>query len=90
MQVQVRLCTAATLAAAAPSMLHQLLRPSPQGLLLCMANTAFAFFLFSFQVSASLCCLQETLCEGCQNADGLLTVLPTMAVTWLGNGSSRG
>ncbi|KAK9807380.1 hypothetical protein WJX73_009447 [Symbiochloris irregularis] len=48
--VQVRLCTAATLAAAAPSMLHQVLRPSPRGLLLCMANSAFAFFLFSFQV----------------------------------------
>ena len=50
LQVQVRLCTAATLLAAAPSMVHQVLRPSRQGLLLAMANSSLAFFLFSFQV----------------------------------------
>ncbi|KAJ9515807.1 hypothetical protein QJQ45_008647 [Haematococcus lacustris] len=49
--LQVRLCAALTLAAAAPSMLHQIMRPSPLGLLLAMANSAFAFFMFAFQVS---------------------------------------
>ncbi|KAJ9515793.1 hypothetical protein QJQ45_008688 [Haematococcus lacustris] len=48
--LQVRLCAALTLAAAAPSMLHQIMRPSPLGLLLAMANSAFAFFMFAFQV----------------------------------------
>ena len=51
-QVQVRICTAATLLAALPSMVHQMLRPSKDGLLLAMTNSAFAFFLFSFQVRA--------------------------------------
>ncbi|GFH14330.1 alpha-1,3-glucosyltransferase [Haematococcus lacustris] len=48
--LQVRLCAALTLAAATPSMLHQIMRPSPLGLLLAMANSAFAFFMFAFQV----------------------------------------
>ena len=39
-----------TVAAAAPSMVHQMLRPSRQGLLYALANSAFAFYLFSFQV----------------------------------------
>jgi alpha-1,3-glucosyltransferase len=47
----VRLCSMATLAAAAPAMAMQVRRPSPRGLLLCLANCAFSFFLFSYQVS---------------------------------------
>lgn len=41
---------ALTLAAAAPSMLQQARDPSPRGLLLAMANSAAAFFMFGFQV----------------------------------------
>lgn len=51
LQAQVRLCTVCTLAACLPSMAHQILRPSPTGLLLGMANSALAFFIFSFQAS---------------------------------------
>ena len=46
----VLLCAATTLAAAAPAMVLQVLRPSPRGFLLCLANSAAAFFLFSYQV----------------------------------------
>jgi len=46
----VRLCALATLAAFLPSLAHQVLRPSARGLLYGMANSAWAFFLFSFQV----------------------------------------
>ena len=42
-----------TVAAASPSMVHQMLRPSRQGLLYALANSAFAFYLFSFQVCSS-------------------------------------
>ncbi|GFH14327.1 alpha-1,3-glucosyltransferase [Haematococcus lacustris] len=48
--LQAQLCGALTLAATAPSMLHQIMRPSPLGLLLAMANTALAIFMFAFQV----------------------------------------
>ncbi|KAL4458164.1 hypothetical protein ABPG75_013029 [Micractinium tetrahymenae] len=46
----VQLCGAATLAAAAPAMAAQVVRPTPRGFLLCLANSAMAFFLFSYQV----------------------------------------
>lgn len=46
----VRLCAAATLVAAAPAMAAQVTRPTPRGFLLCLANCAMAFFLFSYQV----------------------------------------
>lgn len=46
----VRLCGVATLAAAAPAMASQIARPTPRGFLLCLANCAMAFFLFSYQV----------------------------------------
>lgn len=46
----VRVCAAFTLAAAAPSMAQQIRAPSPQGLLLAMANSAFAFYMFGYQV----------------------------------------
>ncbi|GAX84554.1 hypothetical protein CEUSTIGMA_g11975.t1 [Chlamydomonas eustigma] len=45
-----KLCAGITLLTSAPSMLHQMMRPSPRGLLMCMANTSMAFFMFSFQV----------------------------------------
>ncbi|GBF98480.1 sucrose synthase [Raphidocelis subcapitata] len=45
-----RVCAALTLLAAAPSMAQQILAPSPQGLLLGMANSGFAFFMFGYQV----------------------------------------
>jgi len=43
-------CAALTLLAASPSMLQQVLAPSPQGLLLGMVNSAFAFYTFGYQV----------------------------------------
>lgn len=46
----VRLCAAATLAAVAPAMASQIARPTTRGFLLCLANSAMAFFLFSYQV----------------------------------------
>jgi alpha-1,3-glucosyltransferase len=46
----VPLCAALTLLAAAPSMAQQIASPSPQGLLLGMANSAFAFYMFGYQV----------------------------------------
>jgi hypothetical protein len=45
-----RVAAGATLSVAAPALLHQVVRPSPHGLLLCMANSAFAFYMFSYQV----------------------------------------
>ena len=44
------MCAGATLFTALPAMLQEIRRPSKKGLLLCMASTAFAFFLFSYQV----------------------------------------
>lgn len=49
-QVLFKLCTAATLGAFLPSVVAEGARPSQPGFLLCMANSAFAFFMFSFQV----------------------------------------
>jgi alpha-1,3-glucosyltransferase len=46
----VPLAAAATAAAFLPSAALQVWRPSPRGLLLAMANSGLAFFLFSFQV----------------------------------------
>lgn len=46
----VRLCAGLVILVSSPAMCQQLARPSSQGLLLCMANTAWAFFMFSFQV----------------------------------------
>ena len=50
-QVLVKLCAAVTLGTCLPAMAQQLLKPSSDGLLRCMACSAFAFFLFSYQVS---------------------------------------
>jgi len=48
--VAVRVALAATVAAALPSMAQQVAAPSAHGFLLACANSAAAFFLFSFQV----------------------------------------
>ncbi len=72
--------TALTLAAAAPSAAHQLLRPSRIGFLYCMAASAFAFFLFSYQVhekSILLPLLPVTLLAG--REPGLAAWLPALA-----------
>jgi hypothetical protein len=45
-------CAGLTVLVALPSMVQQMLQPSPRGLLLGMANSAFAFFMFSYQVRA--------------------------------------
>jgi len=61
------LCAGITLAAAMPSMAHQIWAPSPKGLLLAMANSGFAFFMFSYQVhekSVLLPLLPVTLLAG--------------------------
>ncbi|KAI8465567.1 MAG: ALG6, ALG8 glycosyltransferase family-domain-containing protein [Monoraphidium minutum] len=46
----VRACMGLTLLAAGPSMAQQVAAPSAQGLLLGMANSAFAFYMFGYQV----------------------------------------
>lgn len=43
-------CAGITVLAALPSMVQQMRDPSPRGLLLGMANSSLAFFMFSFQV----------------------------------------
>jgi alpha-1,3-glucosyltransferase len=43
-------CAGITVLAALPSMVQQIREPSPRGLLLGMANSGLAFFMFSFQV----------------------------------------
>lgn len=47
--LMVRVAAGSTLAAAAPALLAAGLRPSPEGLLRAMANSAFAFYMFSYQ-----------------------------------------
>ena len=69
-----------TLLAATPSALHQLRRPSRTGFLYCMAASAFAFFLFSYQVhekSILLPLLPATLLAGLE--PGLAAWLPALA-----------
>ncbi|GJP49772.1 hypothetical protein CLOM_g8943 [Closterium sp. NIES-68] len=48
--VLARIALAATVASALPSMLHQVMRPSAHGLVLCMLNSSLGFFFFAFQV----------------------------------------
>ena len=43
-------CAGITVLAALSSMVQQMRDPSPRGLLLGMANSSLAFFMFSFQV----------------------------------------
>eukprot|EP00884_Botryococcus_braunii_P008812 jgi/Botrbrau1/17932/Bobra.50_1s0032.2 len=79
-QALVKMCGGITLLAAAPSMLQQMMRPSPQGLLMGMANSAFAFFLFSYQVhekSVMLSLLPLTLLA--DSEPGLASWLPAVA-----------
>ena len=57
-------CALVTAAACAPSVAHQLLRPSRRGLLLAALNCSLGFYLFSFQVhekSILLPCLPAAL-----------------------------
>lgn len=73
----VRACTLATLAALLPSAVTQVVHPSRKGFVLCMANSALAFFLFSYQVhekSVLLPLLPLTL---------LTAVDDTRIVTWV-------
>lgn len=53
-QVLMRAAMACTAAAFAPACLHQILRPSRRGFLYCLTNTAFAFYMFSYQVRRPL------------------------------------
>jgi alpha-1,3-glucosyltransferase len=46
----VRLCAAATLAAALPAGVQQVRAPSRRGFLYALLNTSLAFYLFSYQV----------------------------------------
>lgn len=39
-----------TVMAFLPSMAHQIIRPSKKGFIYCLANSSFAFYLFSYQV----------------------------------------
>lgn len=43
-------CAGLTVLASFPSMMQQIMQPSSPGLLLGMANSGLAFFMFSFQV----------------------------------------
>ena len=49
-QALIRLCTVSTVLFAAPVLVKEVLRPTSRGLLICMASSAFAFYLFSYQV----------------------------------------
>ena len=63
-RVSARLALALTVTAFAPSVAHQMAFPSAEGFVWCLANTAWAFFLFSFQAhekSALLPLLPNTL-----------------------------
>ena len=63
-RVSARLALALTVTAFAPSVAHQIAFPSAEGFVWCLANTAWAFFLFSFQAhekSALLPLLPNTL-----------------------------
>lgn len=80
MQALVRLCAACTLVSAAPALLQQVRRPSPKGLLMCMASSAFSFYLFSYQVhekSILLPLLPLTLLA--PELPGLAAWMPAMA-----------
>jgi hypothetical protein len=50
-----RMCMAAVVLASLPAMVQQVLRPSRRGLLYALANSAFAFFMFSYQVGRRVC-----------------------------------
>jgi alpha-1,3-glucosyltransferase len=54
--VLVKVCSVATVLAALPSMVQQMVRPSRAGLLYGMANSAMAFYMLSYQVRAQLMC----------------------------------
>jgi alpha-1,3-glucosyltransferase len=56
-------CAGITVLAAIPSMVQQILQPSSRGLLLGMANSAFAFFMFSYQVCAGVNVVVRTSIE---------------------------
>lgn len=49
-QALMRIALACTVAAFTPACLHQAARPSRLGFLYCLTNTAFAFYMFSYQV----------------------------------------
>ena len=49
-QALIRLCTASTLIATTPALVKEARMPTARGLLTCMACSAFAFYLFSYQV----------------------------------------
>lgn len=49
-QQLVTVCALTTALAFLPSLVQQVLRPSQRGFLLCMTNSAMAFFLFSYMV----------------------------------------
>lgn len=60
-QQLVGVCAATTAIAFVPALVQQVLRPSPRGLLLCMANSAMAFFLFSYMVCCVACVFEASL-----------------------------
>ena len=79
-QFLVRLCAASTLVSAAPALLQQMRMPTPKGLLLCMASSAFSFYLFAYQVhekSILLPLMPLTLLA--PDLPGLSAWLPAMA-----------
>ena len=49
-QALIRLCTASTLIFTLPALVKEALKPTAKGLLTCMACSAFALYLFSYQV----------------------------------------
>ena len=49
-QALIRLCAVSTMLFTAPVLVKEVLRPTSRGLLACMASSAFAFYLFSYQV----------------------------------------
>lgn len=68
----VRACSCTTLLVFLPSVVSQVVRPSQRGMLLCMANSAMSFFLFSYQASA-IPCMRGCNITRCYVKDAWLT-----------------
>lgn len=59
----VPLCMLLVVAGCLPAMVQQIRNPTTRGLLLCMANCAFSFYMFGFQVCEGSFCFVWSICK---------------------------
>lgn len=59
------MCMLATIVGCLPAMVHQIRMPTTKGLLLCMANCAFSFYMFGFQVRPLPCTAVARVTPAC-------------------------